>query len=95
MSCLLLWLLLILPCHCGTFEYMQVSVLGPFANSSEMLLGNYYGTPAGPVTTPFEAIQVTPPLLTEQQLATLVWPSLSVKLLCACQTAPYVSLMYC
>ena len=38
---------------------MQVSVLGPFANSSEMLLGNYYGTPAGPVTTPFEAIQVT------------------------------------
>ena len=42
---------------------MQVSVLGPFANSSEMLLGNYYGTPAGPVTTPFEAIKVTLPLL--------------------------------
>ncbi len=37
---------------------LQVSVLGPFANSPEMLLGNYYGTPAGPVTTPFEAIKV-------------------------------------
>ncbi|KAL0044695.1 hypothetical protein WJX82_005750 [Trebouxia sp. C0006] len=35
----------------------KVSVLGPFANSPEMLLGNYYGTPAGPVTTPFEAIK--------------------------------------
>lgn len=39
-------------------DCMQVSVLGPFANSSAMLLGNYYGTPAGPVTTPFEAIKV-------------------------------------
>ena len=37
---------------------VQVSVLGPFANSPEMLLGNYYGTPAGPVTTPFEAVKV-------------------------------------
>lgn len=37
---------------------MQVSVLGPFANSPEELLGNYYGTPAGPVTTPFQAIKV-------------------------------------
>ncbi|KAL0032947.1 hypothetical protein WJX77_007980 [Trebouxia sp. C0004] len=35
----------------------KVSVLGPFANSPEMLLGNYYGTPAGPVTTPFQAIK--------------------------------------
>ncbi|KAL3158805.1 hypothetical protein ABBQ32_011532 [Trebouxia sp. C0010 RCD-2024] len=35
----------------------KVSVLGPFANSTEMLLGNYYGTPAGPVTTPYEAIK--------------------------------------
>ncbi len=38
----------------------QVSVLGPFAHSPEMLLGNYYGTPAGPVTTPFDAIKVMP-----------------------------------
>ena len=37
---------------------LQVSVLGPFADSPEMLLGNYYGTPAGPVTTPFKAIKV-------------------------------------
>ena len=37
---------------------MQVSVLGPFADSPEMLLGSYYGTPAGPVTTPFQAIKV-------------------------------------
>ena len=42
-------------CHTA----LQVSVLGPFANSPEMLLGNYYGTPAGPVTTPFEAIKVS------------------------------------
>nr|QOL01198.1 putative extracellular protein TR9_010 [Trebouxia lynnae] len=35
----------------------KVSVLGPFAHSPEMLLGNYYGTPAGHVTTPFEAVK--------------------------------------
>lgn len=34
-------------------------MLGPFANSPEMLLGNYYGATAGPVTTPFEAIKVS------------------------------------
>lgn len=60
---------------------MQVAVLGPFANSSEMLLGNYYGTPAGPVTTPFEAIQVTLQLLSEQQM---------IKPLFDCLTALYM-----
>ncbi len=55
-----------LPCyriqntHVSGKMSVQVSVLGPFANSPEMLLGNYYGTPAGPVTTPFEAIKVRP-----------------------------------
>ena len=43
---------------------MQVSVLGPFANSPEMLLGNYYGSAAGPVTTPYEAIKVCVIMLT-------------------------------
>lgn len=36
----------------------RVIVLGPHANSSEMLFGNYYGNPAGHVITPFEAVKV-------------------------------------
>lgn len=44
---------------------MQVVLAGPHANSSEHLLGNYYGATSAPVTTPWQAFQVhqfMPPL---------------------------------
>lgn len=31
--------------------------MGPLATQSELLLGNYYGPPAGQLLTPFEAVR--------------------------------------
>lgn len=39
-------------------EWLQVVVAGPHAGSTEHLLGNYYGSIAGHITSPFEALQV-------------------------------------
>ena len=77
----------------SVMDDVQVSVLGPFAHSPEMLLGNYYGTPAGHVTTPFEAVKVKKALLLDSMLhdaRCCVFVCLSVRLsvcvppACAC-----------
>ena len=39
---------------------LQVVLVGPHVNSKECLLGNYYGTPAGGVTSFAEAFTVRP-----------------------------------
>ena len=49
----------------------RVVVLGPHANSSEMLFGNYYGNPAGHVITPFEAVKVGHACYTNGKWATV------------------------
>ena len=39
---------------------LQVLVVGQPAVQTELLFGNYYGKPAGKVTSPLQAIQVGP-----------------------------------
>lgn len=38
-------------------ELRRITVVGPLANQSELLLGNYYGKPAGKLLSPWEAMQ--------------------------------------
>ena len=38
-------------------------VIGPLAQQTELLLGNYYGNPAGRLMSPYEAMQVGPAVL--------------------------------
>ncbi|KAK9839864.1 hypothetical protein WJX81_007210 [Elliptochloris bilobata] len=45
----------LLPLDAGALK--KVVVMGPHARSSEVLMGNYYGTPARRITSPLEALQ--------------------------------------
>ena len=53
----------------GSLPWMlQVLVVGQPAVQTELLFGNYYGKPAGKVTSPLEAIQVWPTLILKDVL---------------------------